>query len=522
MSEHLRALVVILAIAVPVFWLAQRALCPAVMTEADFVRRRNMWLGITLAAFLSHNYWLYLAIASAVVLWGAHQERNPMALFFFLLFAIPSFAGSLPGLGMIQHFFEVNHTRFLVLLVLLPAALRLAMSGTTLRLGRHSADWFMLAYLALLGGSYLLVASLTQVMRGNFYLFVDIFLIYYVASRSLRDLSAFKDTAASLGVALLVVAPIAAFEFGKHWLLYSSLNTALGLSWDGGAYLGREALLRAVGPAGHSIALGYAFAVGLGMWACLQRRVKPAAWWVGALTLVIGLIAPVSRGPWVGAALIVAIVVGIGPNAGPRIAKLFVAGCVLGGVLLLSPYGEKLIDYLPFVGTVDEGSVTYRSQLFTVSMLVISQNPWFGSYDFLANPVMEQMRQGQGIIDLVNSYIAVALSSGIAGLTLFTGCFVVALRSVFGAMRQAGADAPDAELLGRALLGTLAGVMVMIATVSSILAIPTLYWSLVGMAAAYAAMVRRGTAAVATNDHAPAKVHRTAPVYFSGSNGRSN
>lgn len=496
MPEHLRALVVILGLAVPVFWIAQRVLCPSVIDEGDFVRRRNLWFGITLAAFLSHNYWLFLAISTVLMLWGAspRRERNPMALFFFLLFAVPAFKGSLPGLGIFQHLFEVNHPRFLALFILLPAALRLNKDPTAPRLGRFAADWFLMGYLLLQVVLYFGATTLTQTMRAGFYLVVDMLLLYYVASRSVVDLRGFRDVAGSLGVALMVVAPIAVFEFGKHWLLFSPLTVALGLYWDAGNYLGREDLLRAVGPAGHALVLGYALAVGLGFWVYLHRTLPTGAWWVGAVVLFAGLIAPVSRGPWVGAALIVTVAVATGQHAAPRIMRLLLAGAGIVLLLALTPYGEKLVEYLPFVGSVDEGNVSYRKRLFDVSLMVIAQNPLLGSPTFLSNATMEQMRQGQGIIDLVNSYLAITLSSGLIGLLLFSGIFAVSLVGVYAAMRGDQSGSKETELLGRSLLGILVGVLMMIATASSILLIPVVYWSLAGLSVAYASMVRRSPA----------------------------
>lgn len=484
-------MVVILGLAVPTFWLAQRALCPSVIATEDFVRRRNLWLGITVAAFVCHNYWLFLAVTVFLLVWGAspRREHNPLALFLFVLFAVPAFAAVLPGMGVFQSLFQLTHPRVLELLVLLPAALRLHLRPGTTRMGHYAADWFVLSYLALQVVIYLGAASITQAMRATFYLVIDMVLVYYMASRSVRSEGELRDAAASFCVAMLVVAPIAVFEFGKHWLLYSALSPALGLEWDGGLYLGRDALLRATGPAGHAIALGYAFAVALGLWLCLQNTLRPIVWWAGALALGAGLVAPVSRGPWVGALVTVLLFIASGRHAGPRLAKAAVAAAISVAILAVTPFGAKVIDFLPFIGSVEADTVSYRAQLFQVSLFVISLNPWFGSPSFLSNPMMEQLRQGQGIIDLVNSYIGVALFSGGVGVFLFAGILVSSLWVGWRAARIAAGKWEQAAVLGQSLTAALIGVMVMIATVSSILAIPTIYWSLAGLALAYRTVV---------------------------------
>ncbi|MNE91016.1 hypothetical protein D3C80_1885800 [compost metagenome] len=47
------------------------------------------------------------------------------------------------------------------------------------------------------------------------------------------------------------------------------------------------------------------------------------------------------------------------------------------------------------------------------------------------------------------------------------------------------------RLLGRALLATLVGILVIIFTVSSITFIPVVYWSIAGLGVAYIQMTRR-------------------------------
>lgn len=39
------------------------------------------------------------------------------------------------------------------------------------------------------------------------------------------------------------------------------------------------------------------------------------------------------------------------------------------------------------------------------SWIVIQRNPLFGSFDFRNTPEMQSMIQGEGIIDIVNTYI---------------------------------------------------------------------------------------------------------------------
>jgi O-antigen ligase len=146
---------------------------------------------------------------------------------------------------------------------------------------------------------------------------------------------------------------------------------------------------------------------------------------------------------------------------------------------------------LPFIGTTDKGNVGYRELLLTNSIIVIQRNPWFGTYDFFTQPEMEALRTGEGIIDIVNSYLGVALEQGLVGLGLFVGFFVLTLLGVYRAMRSIQDINSEERLLGRALLATLVAIMVIIFTVSSITIIPVVYWSVAGLGVAYAQMVRK-------------------------------
>jgi len=59
------------------------------------------------------------------------------------------------------------------------------------------------------------------------------------------------------------------------------------------------------------------------------------------LALLVGLIAPVSRGPWVGMAAIVLLYFATGPRAMSNLAKLGVAGAILTAGNACTPAGER-------------------------------------------------------------------------------------------------------------------------------------------------------------------------------------
>jgi len=492
MPEHLRALVVILALSGAVFALAKAPACAMACAAADFERRRNLWFGITLAAFFANNFWIFIVVAAALLLFALPQEPNKLAMFFFLLFAVPLIPGDIPALGLINFLFTIDYGRLLALAVLLPAFLWLHRQPDVEPFGRLIPDKLLAGFLVLVFLLQLRVDSFTNALRhGGFYAFVDIFLPYYVASRSLKDLRGFRDALMGFAVAALVLSAIAVFEFARHWLLYKPLGAALGELWSLGNYLERGAgQLRPQGSTGQPIALGYVIAVAAGLFLFLRKSVPNAtAWGLGMLLLLAGLVASLSRGPWMGAAAMFLVFAATGPSAGRRFVRLGLLGALVFGMLLASPAGETILDYLPFVGTLEAENITYRERLLEVSIEVIKQNPLFGAPDVMQLPVMQQLRQGEGIIDIVNTYLGVALESGLVGLSLFAGFFIAVAVGIFRGMRSLPDRNDELYLLGQALSATLLGILVIIFTVSSISVVSVIYWSVAGLGIAYARML---------------------------------
>jgi len=491
MPEHLRALVVILFLATVVFTMARR---PALdlMPSADYKRRRNLWFALTLLVFISGNFWIYAAIAALVLLVAGRREHNPLALFFMLLFLMPASPIPVPGFGVINYLIDLDHIRLLSLSVLLPAAFALRQAPDTLPFGRTWPDRFLLASLVLMNLLYLRETSLTDTLRQSLYLFLDIFLPYYVASRALKELSHFKDALLSFVIATMLLALIATFESVRHWLLYNALTYVLGIHMDMTSYLSRGGALRASATTGQAIALGYVMSVGIGLYLYVQGCVRSTLQrCLGALLLAAGLFVPLSRGPWVGTGVIIVVFIATGRGAVKRLAMLAMAGLLSLPLLAVVPGGEKVIDMLPYIGNLEKDNITYRERLLDNSLIVIKRNLWFGSFDFRKTPEMQSMVQGQGIIDIVNTYLNQALRFGVVGLGLFVAFFACAVLSVRKTLRTFTDKDDEMCRLGRSLAATLLGIMVTIFTVSSITFIPVVYWSITGVAVAYVQMVRR-------------------------------
>ena len=184
MPEHLRALVVILVLASIIFAISKR---PAyeIVHQSDFIRRRNIWFAITLAAFLAHSFWVYILISGCILVFARTREPNPSALFLFLLFIIPSTGAKIPGLGLVNYLFSISHPRLLVLLILLPAYFYLSRSKQATPFGRLLPDKFLFSTSFWLFCSiYVRLRSLIPYDRGFTRLPMFSYLIMYLAGHA--------------------------------------------------------------------------------------------------------------------------------------------------------------------------------------------------------------------------------------------------------------------------------------------------------------------------------------------------
>lgn len=517
MPEYLKALIVILALASIVFAFAKTPACASASTSKDFGRRRNLWFAITLTVFLAHNFWLFIVFATIFLGFMSSREPNRLAMFFLILFAVPPIAVDIGGFSGIRTFFPLDYIRLLALVVLFPAFLSLSGQPDTERFGRSLPDKFLAGYLIFACLLTLSASTVTNTMRGAFLFFIDIFLPYYVASRSLKNLQGFRDALMAFAVAALVLSAIAVFEFARHWLLYSSLRDALNIQWGYGNYLERDSggNLRAIGSTGHPIVTGYVLTVALGFFLYLRKSAPNfAVWALGLLLLTAGLICAQSRGPWFGAAAMLLAFIATSRSAAINLAKLGLLALLITPVLLLTPAGEAIISRLPLIGTYTDDTIIYRQRLLEIASGVILDNPFFGASNVMLRPEMQDLRQGEGIIDLVNTYIGIGLSYGLVGLSLFCGCFIAVASGIFKSMRSLADRNDELYLLGQALLAVLLGIMITIFTVSSITFIPVVYWATAGLGVAYVRVLARSKDPEKTPETtAPARFNRAVIKY---------
>jgi O-antigen ligase/polysaccharide polymerase Wzy-like membrane protein len=492
MPASFKALIVVLTIASVTFRLA-KPVALKFSSAGDFSRRRNVWFVLTIVGFISPNFWLFALVAVPLLFSAGRKDTNPVAFYLLLLHVIPAIGIDIPVVG-IKHLFQLDIYRLLSFCVLIPTTWRhwRSKDAAAATSGFGVMDVLLLAYGALTivlyvpydpPGHVLLPDSFTNTLRRAFLFFADAYVLYFVVSRTCSSRGAIVEALAAFCLSCALIAPVAVFESLKGWLLYTELpwSSSPGM----GVYLMRGAALRAQVSAGHSLALGYILAIAFGFWLYLKSHVTSARTRVAVVLLYwLGLLAAYSRGPWVGAVTIYLVFVALGPRALSGLFKATALMTIIFGAILASPLGDRIISVLPFMGgSVDVGSVIYRQRLAERSWELITERPFFG--DQLAFQKMEDLRQGQGIIDLVNTYAGIALYYGLVGLFLFIAFIMIALSRTRKLAKRVARSDPDLALLGVSLVACIVGTLVMIAGCSLIFAYEKMFYVLGGLAAAY-------------------------------------
>jgi O-antigen ligase len=483
MPEHIATLIVILTIAITIFVIGKSQLEP-LLPPGDFVHWRNAWLIITLIAFLASNFWLYIIATGIYVSKAVKKIDNKYAFVLAIIFVVPVISAR-PGI-----LFYIDYVRLLSLIIFLPMLLSIKGREEAPRLGRTLADWLVILLITLMTILEMRGTTVTDALRNGIAYGLAIFLPYFAASRALKDFNQLKVAMIGLTLAGMIAGSIAVFEFSKGWLLYYPLPDVLNMPFSLGKYLGRGDSLRALSSLGHPLVLGFVMMITFGFYLFVAPSIKNK--WIRRfcqLAILAGLYVPVSRGPWLSAAVLFFIFLALGPQAVKKMIIAIVCTVIIGALLPIIPNGQKIINFIPFIGKTDTFNVDYREVLFDKGLLIVKRKPLFGVAEPSEEPEMEDMVQGEGIVDIVNSYLNIVLGYGIPALMLYVGLFVLALYRVNKSRMKIKDKTSEEYLCGRVLIATMIAVLLAIASTSSIGVIPTLIYTLVGLMFSYARII---------------------------------
>lgn len=453
-------------------------------------RWRNVFLMATIAAFIIPNYWAFLFVFG--VLAAAAAVRDPVrpAIYLLLLFAVPAAGERVPGFAGINNFLALAPFNILALAVLFP--ILFAGSQTRKQRGVGAlADFCFLAFSVLSLALAFRDTTMTDGIRRFAAYVLTAFGPYIVFSRYYWSKDNLKIATLACAIPLIALSGVGLAETVLSWHMYANAVDNWNISFFT-RYLERSGYLRAYasvfGPITFGLFLTIGFSLALAVMASSKRRLFPM---IGVMAVAVGLIVTFSRGPWIGAAFAAFIFAATVDKPLTGLMRFAGAGFLAAIVLLMTPMGPKLIGMLPFIGEVESNTISYRQRLFDVGWPYVMKFPYFGSDDYLLAPELQGLVQGQGIIDIVNAYLQVALDRGLVGLALFLGVSGFAALNGLNAIKRARAVDPEYAVYVQGWVAALFGAMLTLATTTNVVAqIAEVHWLLCGVCVGAARSVR--------------------------------
>lgn len=497
MPLNLKELIVVLTLSYGVLKFA-RPLALRFISADDLRRRCRLWYLLSAAAFLCPEFWQYVVIAVPLLVRTGRLDSNPGGLYLFLMHVTPPIAVPIRVAGIA--IFSLDNYLLLSLCIVLPATVVIRRT-----VSRRNAVPFGLTDICLLAygllSSFLYVRlqyptgelipyTITDCVRRLLVFLLGTYCPFYLISRTASERAVLIDNLAAYCLSSGILASISIFEAARHWLLYSEFAIRWGSGGSISSFLARGQSLRAVATSGHPLALGYLLAIALGFWLYLRGHVPSIRQQLLVATLYCaGLIAAYSRGPWIGAIAIYVGFVAMRPRAVASLLNGLIVASFAAIAVVLTPLAQRFFDVIPyFGGTVDYGNILYRQRLWDRAMELIHAHPLLG--DQFALLKMQDLRQGQGIIDFVNAYVQVMLDDGLIGLSLFLTFILVPSYGLLVQNRRLRTVNTDAVSLSAALASCIAGTLLMLANGGFASGPARLFYALAALATGYVSFAR--------------------------------
>lgn len=487
MASNLSFLLIVLSISSLTFIYLSQAVKP-VVNASDYRSWAISWLGLTAISFVIPNALMLLVLSGLFIFWISKKVENKVALYFMVSYVIQGYIHQTPLLN-------VSYQTILGITILLPLFFGIMVEKKDRNTPKSLADLFLILYLLLV--YILMFRGLTTKSSAGYTLtypsmvkigatyFLQYFLPYFVISRYFKRFEQVKTGVFAIVSFCMLLAPLAVYEIATTSTLYGSIPENLGVEYDM-AFVMRAGLLRATASIDHPLNLGMLMMIALSLFIFVSHYIKNKLLvLIGFGLLTIGFIAPLSKGPWSGGALSLIVIYLLSPN---KLKNGFLAVAVMSvtvGILLANGYSDKVISLLPFVGTEDTGTTDYRALLFKQSLIVIDEFPLFGMYEPTLHDAMLPLYQGEGIVDLVNVYITIALQSGLVGLFLFSSFLLIVVFSLLKELILFKDKRSLEYLCGNCLLASLLAMLAVMISVSNTIATSTILLSLCGLSVSF-------------------------------------
>ena len=428
-------------------WVVLRGAFSTLLTRSEYQRAFALLIVATIVVFLGHSTMIY-ALAIGLVAFVAQSVlggglRGKLAAFMLLIMVLPPLTWQAGGLGDINYLLAITGPRILAIVLLIGPALKLLGDRTYKR--ESWVTWVDIALVAYQALKIILMvphSTMTGLLRLVVESFLDVLLPYYVVSRGIRTETDLRFHLSHLLLGLAFSATVGFTEFFIHRNLYSELQWLYAYKWQLTMTLMRGEHLRVQAATPTPIVLAFEMIFAIGIWTYLRGhdwRRLPVALVYGLLIACLAF--TFSRGPWIGAILFGICLLGLRKLRIGAFVWTFVGVLITGVIVKAIGADQAVISALGAVfgsSEADLSSINYRGELLDTALALLQQSPWLGVPNYAAQ--MQDLRQGEGIIDLVNSYIGIALDTGVIGLVIYVLPYVVAFRRMVRASSLAAAE----------------------------------------------------------------------------------
>lgn len=441
------------------------------------------WLGFLLipiaTAAITRNIWFVYASLLFVGFKLIPKEVESRVFYYVLMLPVlPIMTYPVPFPG-INYLLEMTTPRFVALVFLLPLYFQVRDEKNTFYHSMTAVDWMVALFCIITGVlSCRLDSSVTFWARLGVYNFIDIWLPYYVISRCARNLA---SPLIAIAFSASLMAVLAVVDWKLVWKSHTILASRMAdvkLSWIFYINYFRGFGLRVSGSWLEPISFGafMAMAVFANFMPSLWGH-KRSMWNLFLLACsLLALLFTDSR-----AGVIMALVsVGAIAFYGSRSSgwKGFLIVVLTCGAIVFA------LKFDDFVQGDEKGTFQYRFNLLINSQDAIAANPLWGTPHFRSDPTLvETMTQGQGIVDIVNSYLRIVLEFGFAGLVPFLLAIALALSGYLAAAKRAMSVTEERKIIV-SYLCIFVGLLFLIFTTSMIMLIPNYLWLLIAIGVA--------------------------------------
>ena len=436
---------------------------------------------ITLSIFLISNFWIFLLVLFVLTLIFGSREPVMPAIFALLVLSVPAKGAWLSGFGVVQNLLYVVPSDIVQIAVVVLALIRFSEPNNT-RMGGGIADKCFILFAIVAMMLSFRDTTFTNGLRICVVFILSSMPAYFIFSRMRWTEETIKVTTIALMVPLIALSGVAVLEVLTSWHFYSAAIANWGIPYRG-IYILREGFLRAYGTLLGPIAFGAILMVGLALApAVIQSMNNKFLGRLGFLGLGGGILAALSRAPWIGTGIVFVLHALTDKKAASSLGRLALIGVACLAVLAVTPFGSSVINTIPGLGddSHDE-TISYRQELLRVGVNVVRDNPFFGSTEYLERDDLEELRQGQGVIDLVNTYLHVAMNYGLVGLTLFLAVKFLAFFSIWRSIARARIVLPELAPYCQAYFAALGGLLfVLFTTTNTIGQFEQVIWMIVG------------------------------------------